>query len=172
MVTVYCLTLAGIIILERVLELKIADKNKSRTLEMGAQEFGSNHYPLFFILHTGWLLGWIYEALVNNMLSDYWYMWLVIFLLSEALRYWCIKSLGPFWNTRILVVPGADIVNRGPYRFVSHPNYIAVSLELFSVPMVFGAWVTALVALCMNTVLLLGVRIPEEERALKLLNQS
>lgn len=169
MVTIYCITLAGFIILERLLELMLAARNKSRMLAMGAQEFGRNHYPLFFVLHTGWLLGWIYEALVYDSLNRYWYIWIAIFILAEVLRYWCIKSLGTFWNTRILVLPGAKVVRCGPYRFISHPNYVAVTLELLSVPLVFDAWMTALVAVCINAVLLLGIRIPKEEEALRLL---
>lgn len=172
MVTFYCIALAIFIVLERLLELRIAVRNRAKMLAMGAQEFGRSHYPLFFVLHAGWLLGWIYEAMLNATLNNYWYVWISLFFLAEALRYWCITSLGHFWNTRILVVPGAKIVCRGPYKFISHPNYLAVSLELFSVPLIFGDWTTALAAVCLNAVLLLGIRIPEEEQALKLLKQS
>ncbi|NJN94539.1 MAG: hypothetical protein HC875_10810, partial [Anaerolineales bacterium] len=128
------------------------------------------HYPLFFVLHTGWLIGWIIEARWRGAkLSRFWAGWLALFGAAQGLRYWCIASLGRYWNTRILVIPGAAPVRRGPYRFLAHPNYLAVALELLSVPLVFGAWISALIATALNAALLLGVRIPAEEKALHLL---
>lgn len=93
-------------------------------------------------------------------------MALALFLLVQPLRYWAIFSLGPFWNTKILIVPGARIVGRGPYRYVSHPNYVVVVVEILMFPLIFGAWVTALVFTLLNAVVLY-IRIREENRALR-----
>lgn len=151
-------------------DLYVADRNRKWVLEAGAQEFGSKHYPLFFILHLGWLMGWIGEvSFYGSSLSELWYLWFGIFVAALGLRYWCITSLGKYWNTRILVVPGIRLIRTGPYRFLRHPNYIVVALELVSVPMIFGAVITASIATVMNAYLLLGIRIPAEERALRLM---
>lgn len=93
--------------------------------------------------------------------------WLVLWLASQGVRYWVMHTLGRLWNTRILIVPGAARVRRGPFRFVKHPNYLAVALELLSAPLSVGALRTAVVFSLLNAALLLGVRIPAEERALR-----
>jgi methyltransferase len=161
-------TLLGLIILQRLLELRLAARNWAWALAAGAQEFGAGHYPLFFLLHTGWLVSWAGEALARGpRLSGDWSLWLALFGLAQALRYWAITSLGRRWNTRILVIPGELPVRRGPYRWLNHPNYLAVALELATVPLIFGAWLTALIASLLNALLLLGIRIPAEEKALR-----
>lgn len=152
---------------QRLLELRLARRNLAWALKRGAQEYGREHYPLFFLLHVGWMLGWCFEGSSRGGLSPLWGLWLAAFILAQLLRYWAIASLGPYWNTRILVIPGAERVRKGPYRFLPHPNYLAVALELLSLPLVFGAWVSALVATVLNAGLLLGIRIPAEERALR-----
>jgi methyltransferase len=156
------------IVAQRLLELRVAKRNEAWAREQGAKEYGAGHYPLFFILHTGWLLAWPAEAwLTGPALADCWWLALAVFVGAQGLRYWAIRSLGQRWNTRILVLPGLPLVTRGPYRFVSHPNYVAVCLELASVPLVFGAWWTAAIASVANLALLLGVRIPAEVAALR-----
>lgn len=165
--------MALLIIFQRLWELSKAKQNRIWALSAGAQEFGAWHYPFFFLLHIGWLIGWTVEASLGSpAVSEFWYLWLSLFAIAQVLRYWCIKSLGKSWNTRILVIPGAAAIRRGPYRFLSHPNYVAVAIELISVPMIFGAGITATIATFLNAALLLGIRIPEEERALKLLKQA
>ena len=139
-------------------------------MAQGAIEFGASHYPLFFILHTAWFVAWIAEARITAQLSGIWPLWLVLFMGAQLLRYWCIASLGYHWNTRILVIPGHKAVHKGPYRFVSHPNYIAVAMELLCVPMMFGAAITAAVFTILNAALLLFIRIPEEAKALRRLS--
>lgn len=167
MVTVYSLILAGIIGCERLFEIGLAERNKKAALALGAREFGSGHYYLFFLLHTAWLIGWLYEAQVSGIISRFWYIWFGLFILAEMLRYWCIFSLGPCWNTRILIVPGQVRINRGPYRIMNHPNYLAISVILLSVPLVFEAYITAIIAMLANAVLLLRIRIPIETQALQ-----
>jgi len=163
----------GFIICQRITELYIGRCNEKWATKVGGQEFGKSHYPLFFLLHIGWLVGWVLEFHLNGAgISEGWYFWLSLFVLAQGLRYWCIISLGQLWNTRILVIPGMVRVKKGPYRFLNHPNYIAVAVELFSVPLLFDATITAVFATLLNGALLLGIRIPEEEKALQLLRVS
>jgi methyltransferase len=96
--------------------------------------------------------------------ARWWPFWLAVLALAEALRAWVLVSLGPYWTTRILVVADAKPVTAGPYRFIRHPNYVAVAAEVFAIPMLCGAWVTAAVFSVANAVVL-AVRIREEERA-------
>lgn len=118
-------------------------------------------------LHASWLLSTLVEGLLRGPdLPAYWPLPLAAFLLVQPLRYWAIFSLGDNWNTRILVVPGTKLVRRGPYRYLKHPNYLVVVMEILSFPLVFGAWITALVFSALNA-LLLYVRVREEDRALR-----
>ena len=160
---------AGFLVVQRIGELYIARLNRKWSLEQGAVEFGARHYPLFLILHTGWFIGWVTEALKINMISPFWPAWLALFIAAQGLRYWCILTLGRQWNTRILVIPGYKAVRRGPYRYLPHPNYLAVAIELIAIPMLFGAVLTAFVSTVLNAALLFLIRIPEEEKALRLL---
>jgi methyltransferase len=157
----------GVVVVQRLTELRRARRNEGRARERGASEHGAGHYPAFFVLHVGWLVGWVSEAWLRGpSLSEAWLAWAAMFGGAQVLRYWAILTLGPRWNTRILVFPGLEPIARGPYRWLRHPNYVAVALELCAVPMVFGAWITAAVFSILNAALLLGVRIPAEERAL------
>lgn len=168
----FIMLMAGLISLQRLLELRLAARNRERAMRAGAHEFGAAHYPLFFLLHIGWLLSWPAEAWRRRSPGPGWPLWLGLFAAAQGLRYWAIASLGPSWNTRILVIPGAPRLRRGPYRWLQHPNYLAVVLELASAPLIFGAWLTALTASVLNAVLLLGLRIPAEEAALQSLDQG
>lgn len=155
------------VVLQRLSELVIARRNAHWVRRRGAQEFGAAHYPLFFVLHTGWLVAWPLEAWLRGpRLAEGWGVALGVFVAAELLRYWAIGSLGRRWNTRILVLPGEPLVREGPYRLLAHPNYVAVVLEVAAVPLMFGAWWTASVVSLLNLGLLLGVRIPAENRAL------
>ena len=153
---------------QRAAELRLARSNELRAREAGAREFGARHYPLFFVVHGAWLVMWVSEALRGGpQLGPGWQVWLALFLSAQGLRYWAITTLGPRWNTRILVLPGVAPVTDGPYRWLRHPNYGAVVIELAALPLVFGAWHTALVIGLANLTLLLGVRVPAEARALR-----
>jgi len=164
--------MALLIISQRIFELYIARGNRVWALAAGAQEFGAWHYPLFFLLHIGWLVGWVVEfSLSGSSVSELWYLWLSLFMIAQGLRYWCMVSLGRLWNTRILVIPHGAPICKGPYRFLRHPNYLAVAIELISVPLIFGAVITAILATFFNAVLILGIRIPQENIALGLLKQ-
>ena len=161
------LAMAVLLAGERMAELALAHRNRQWLTALGAVEYGRQHYYLFFLLHGCWFAGWLSESLTRAGLHELWPLWLALFAGSQVLRYWSIRSLGRNWNTRIFVVPGATMIRRGPYRYLPHPNYLAVAGELFTVPMLFGAWMTAVLATAANGALLLGVRIPQEEEALR-----
>ncbi len=156
--------LLAVLVVQRALELRLAKRNEAWAREQGAKEFGARHYPAFFILHGGWMLGWLFES---EALPPGWWAWALVFAAAQGLRYWAIGTLGQPWNTRVLVLPGRAPIVAGPYRFLPHPNYLAVALELAAVPLVVGATWTAVIASVLNAALLLGVRIPCEMRALR-----
>jgi len=118
-------------------------------------------------IHALWLVSTLAEGLLRGPeFPGWWPVPLALFLLAQPLRYWAILSLGENWNVRILVVPGRKLVRRGPYRYFPHPNYVAVVMEVFAFPLIFGAWISALVFTVLNAAFLY-VRIREEQRALR-----
>lgn len=159
-----------LVALERLAELVVSQRNVSWSMERGGQEYGRGHYPAMVVLHIGLLVG----ALVEVHIADRPVIWalavpmLILVVAAQALRWWCIVSLGPRWNTRIVIVPGLPRVARGPYRWLAHPNYVAVVVEGFALPMVGSAWITALCFTTLNAALL-RVRIRAENQALSLL---
>lgn len=156
----------ALVAVQRLLELALSKRNERRARARGAVERGRGHYPFMVALHAGWLLSTLIEGLLRGPdLPAYWPLALAAFLIVQPLRYWAIHALGDSWNTRILVVPGAKLVRRGPYRYLKHPNYVVVVVEILSLPLIFGAWTTALVFSALN-VALLYARIREEDRAL------
>jgi methyltransferase len=156
----------GLVSLQRLLELVLSRRNERMLRARGAVERGQGHYPLIVTMHASWLVSTFVEgALRGPELPAFWPVPLALFLLVQPLRYWAIFSLGEYWNTRIFVVPGAELVRRGPYRYFKHPNYVVVVVEILTFPLIFGAWTTALVFSILNAILL-SVRIKEENRAL------
>jgi methyltransferase len=156
----------GCVALQRLLELRLSRRNERLLRARDAIERGRGHYPLMVALHALWLLSMLIEGLLRGPgLPALWPIPAALFLLVQPLRYWSIRSLGDYWNTRILVVPNAKLVARGPYRYLRHPNYVVVAVEVATFPLIFGAWVTALVFSVLNAALLF-VRIREENRAL------
>ncbi len=130
-------------------------------------EWGKGHYFFIVGLHSLWLVSTFVEGLLRGpVFPVYWPAALVLFLLVQPLRYWAILSLGESWNTKILVVPGAKPVRGGPYRYLNHPNYVVVVVEILTFPLIFGAWLTALVFTLLNAAVL-RLRIREENRALR-----
>lgn len=154
--------------LERLVELAISRRNLAWALRRGGVEEGRGHFPVMVALHTGLLLACLVEvvALDRPFVPALGWAMLVLLLLTEATRAWVIATLGRQWNTRVVVVPGMRRVTSGPYRWMSHPNYVVVAVEGVALPLVHTAWVTALVFTALNAALLLLVRIPAEERAL------
>jgi methyltransferase len=165
------LVLLGATAAERIVELVLSARHARAAFARGGVEYGRAHFPALVALHVGLLLACAAEVVLGGRPFLPWLGWpmLALVLLSQALRYWCIATLGQQWNTRVIVVPGAGRVSGGPYRFLPHPNYVAVVVEGVALPLVYTAWITALVFTVVNAVLLVGVRIPVEERALKAL---
>ncbi|AQQ52002.1 isoprenylcysteine carboxyl methyltransferase family protein [Planococcus lenghuensis] len=165
--------LVVIVIAQRLLEVLYARANEKWMKEKGAIEAGASHYKWIVLLHVLFFAALLLEVLwLDTERLPVWQFFLVLFIIAQILRVWALVSLGRFWNTKILVLPGADRVQRGPYRWLPHPNYIVVALEIFSLPLIFGAWRTAVTFTIANALLLLLVRIPAEEKALELLNDS
>ncbi|MCG6116115.1 MAG: hypothetical protein MEQ84_13045 [Mesorhizobium sp.] len=147
--------------LSRLVELLISRRNTERLLAAGAREHAPEHYPLIVLLHGAWLAGlWL---LAWDADAHPW--WLAVFILLQGLRIWVLLSLGRRWTTRIIVLPGMPLVRIGPYRFVSHPNYLVVIGEIAVLPLVFTMPVYAIVFSLLNAVLL-TVRIRAENRAM------
>jgi methyltransferase len=156
-----------LVAIQRLLELLYSRRNERRLLARGAVERGSGHYPVIVAIHSLWLVSTLVEGLLRGPEPPAWWpVPLAAFLLVQPLRYWAILSLGENWNTRVLVVPGGKLVRRGPYRYFSHPNYVVVAVEILTFPLIFGAWITAVVFSLLNTALLY-VRIRTENRALR-----
>jgi len=154
--------------LERLAELVVSNRNAAWSLERGGRETGQGHYPFMVVLHSGLLVGMLVEAWVRRPDVPAALAWsmLALAIASQALRWWCITTLGPRWNTRVIVVPGLAPVTGGPYRFFRHPNYVAVVVEGVALPLVHGAWITAVVFSILNAALL-TVRIRVEDEALR-----
>jgi methyltransferase len=152
---------------ERLLELVISRRNARLALARGGVELGRRHFRVMTLLHGSLFVACAAEVVLleRAFVPALGYPMLALALAAQGLRYWAIRSLGRCWNVRVIVVPGERAVARGPYRFVRHPNYLAVVLEMAAVPLVHGAYVTALVYSALNAVLL-AVRIRCEERAL------
>jgi methyltransferase len=154
------LAFIAFLLLQRGAELVIARRNTRHLLARGAVEHGAAHYPLIVTMHAAWLLaiaafGW------SNPISP---AWLAAFAVLQVLRLWVLASLGSRWTTRIIVLD-EPLVARGPYRWVSHPNYLVVIAEIAVAPMVLGQWAVAAVFTILNA-LVLRIRIREEARAL------
>lgn len=155
------------VILQRLIELLIARRNEKWMLGQGAFEVGASHYPIMVTMHLAFFVTFLLEVVaLGRTLSPFWILLLIIFLLTQTARIWCLLSLGKFWNTKIIILPGADVVRRGPYRWLRHPNYLIVSIELLVLPLLFGAYFTAILYSLLN-IWMLSVRIPAEEKALK-----
>ncbi len=153
----------GLVAAQRVWELQLADRNTKQLLAEGAVEVGANHYPLFVALHASWLAA---IAIVTPWTMVPNLGWLALYVVLQFGRLWVISTLGRFWTTRIITLPGAPLEMRGPYRFVRHPNYIVASLEILVLPLVFGQVWIALVWSVANA-LLVAWRIRVEDGALQ-----
>lgn len=159
--------LVALVGLERLAELVVSQRNARWSLDRGGVEVGRGHYLPMVVLHTGLLVGALVEVWLRRpeavpVLAG---TMLALVVASQALRWWCIATLGRQWNTRVIVVPGLSLVRRGPYRWLPHPNYVAVVVEGFALPLVHSAWITAAVFTVLNAALL-TVRIRVENAAL------
>ncbi|MGB3481637.1 MAG: isoprenylcysteine carboxylmethyltransferase family protein [Mycobacterium sp.] len=156
-----------VITAERLAELLVSQRHATELLRRGGIEYGRRHFPVMVGLHVALLAGCWVEPIVLN--RDFipvlgWSM-IVIVLAANALRWWCIATLGTRWTARVIVIPGLPLVNTGPYRWFSHPNYVAVVVEGAALPLAGSAWITAAVFTTLNAALL-AVRLRCETRAL------
>lgn len=159
--------LVALVGLERLAELVVSTRNAAWSLARGGVETGRGHYPVMVVLHTGFLVAMLVEAVVRQPVVPGWLAWsmLLLVLAAQGLRWWCIATLGRRWNTRVIVVPGLPPVTTGPYRWLRHPNYVAVVVEGVALPLVHACWITA-VAFTVANAALLTVRIRVENTAL------
>lgn len=156
-----------IVIMQRLVELFIAKRNEKWMKSQGAFEAGASHYPYMVAMHVLFFISLIMEVIVlDRDLSPIWPLFLAIFLLAQVLRVWCLSSLGKYWNTKIIVLPNAKVVRKGPYKWIRHPNYVIVATELIVLPLLFSAYFTAILFTLLN-IWMMSVRIPAEEQALK-----
>jgi len=154
--------------MERLAELVVSKRHAAWAFSRGGVEYGRRHYGVMVVLHTALLVGAVVEVWWQDrpFLPALGWPMLALVLASQALRWWCIRTLGRQWNTRVIVVPGLPLVSRGPYRLLRHPNYVAVVAEGLALPLVHTAWVTAALFTVLNAALL-TVRIQVEDRALQ-----
>jgi len=159
--------LVALVALERLAELVVSKRHARWAFARGGTEYGSGHYPFMVVLHSGLLVACLVEVvgLDRPFVAVLGGSMLALVAASQALRWWCIASLGGRWNTRVIVVPGAPLVTTGPYRWWRHPNYVAVVVEGAALPLVHSAWLTALGFTLLNAALL-SVRIRVENEAL------
>ena len=151
------------VIVQRLAELVYANANTRRLLAEGGREFGQKHYPLFIVLHGGWLIAialFAQPAAAPNLVL------LIAFIASQALRFWTLASIGRWWTTRIISAAHFPRVKKGPYRFVPHPNYMVVVIEIALLPLLLGAPFVALAFSGANA-MLLAWRIRVEAQVLK-----
>lgn len=163
----FCALIAAVAV-ERLFEMSLAKRHAARLVSRGGYAVGDGHFPWMVALHTSLLLAAPLEVvlLARPFSPPLGFAMLAVVLATMALRYWVIHTLGDRWTTRVFVVPGEAPVTGGPYRFLRHPNYLAVVLEVAALPLVHGAWLTAIVFSLLNA-WLLGVRIRVEEEALR-----
>jgi methyltransferase len=156
------LVIVGLVALERIAELIYAHRNTRGLLSAGAEEVGRGHYPLIVLLHLAWLLSVYYFA--DKNMPPVW-GWIAFYAALQGLRYWAIASLGRYWTTRIITLSNAPLVTRGPYRFMRHPNYLVVILEILALPLAFGELQVASIFSWFN-VILIAWRVRIETKAL------
>ena len=152
----------ALVVLQRAGELVLANRNTQKLKAQGAVEIGAGHYRFIVLLHMAWLMAVLW--MIPFPVVIYW-GWILVFLLLQALRVWVIASLGPYWTTRIISLPGMPLVKRGPYRFIRHPNYLVVAGEILVLPLAFGETLVAIVFSIANAAVLYW-RIRQEETGL------
>ena len=160
----------GATALERLVEVAVSRRNAAWSFARGGTEYGKGHFPAMVLLHTAFLVACPAEVWLLDRPFVPWlgFPLLILAVAAQGLRWWCITTLGPRWNTRVIIVPDLPRVTGGPYRFIRHPNYVAVVAEGIILPMIHTAWITALAFTILNA-WLLTVRIRCEDKALSAL---
>jgi len=155
------------VILQRLAELVVAKRNEKKLFSLGAVEYDCAGYKVIVAMHTLFFISLIgeYVFLQNGIgLSSFWIPLFIVFLFTQFIRYWALASLGKYWNTRIIILAGSPRIRKGPYKFLNHPNYVAVIIELLVIPLMFECYITALVFTLANLIVL--------KRRIKLENQA
>lgn len=158
---VFVVTLAS----QRLGELWLSRRNLARLAARGAVESHGGHFWMFVVLHSAYPVALVAEVLAGARPPSGWPLWLAVWVVAQALRAASMRALGERWNARIVTLPGVAPVTGGIYRWLAHPNYVAVALEFVSASLMFGAWRTAAAFSALNA-LAMAVRVPAEERAL------
>jgi methyltransferase len=154
------------IIIQRLAELIVAKQNEKWMKNHGGVEFGQKHYRVMVGLHSLFFLFFMGEvSYFKKELSPIWPLLVTFFILTQAGRVWALTSLGRYWNTKIIVLPNAKAIVKGPYKYLRHPNYVIVTLEFIIIPLLFQAYLSCIVFSLLN-IWILSIRIPEEEEAL------
>ncbi|MFD4927941.1 isoprenylcysteine carboxyl methyltransferase family protein [Peribacillus butanolivorans] len=157
----------ALIAIQRLVELYIAKQNEKQLKMEGAVEFGESHYRWMVLMHLSFFIVLTIEVMVyGRKIATLWPIWLTLFLIAQSGRVWVISSLGKHWNTKIIVVPNAEVVVKGPYKYFKHPNYLIVATEIIVISLLFNAYYTAIIFSLLNA-WMMAVRIPLEEKALK-----
>lgn len=164
--------LVALVACERLAELVVAKRNAAWSFARGAVEYGRAHFRVMTVMHTALLASCVAEVWAGHrrFVPALGLPMLAVVLASQALRWWCVRTLGPRWNTRVIVISGLPLVTGGPYRWLRHPNYVAVVAEVAALPLVHTAWITAIVFTLADAAVL-TVRVRCENRALALAGQ-
>ncbi|MDB5085557.1 MAG: isoprenylcysteine carboxyl methyltransferase [Bacilli bacterium] len=154
------------VVIQRLVELSIAKRNEAALKRAGAYEVGSSHYKWMVSIHVCFLLSLLLEVVFFHPKPAVWF-WIPLFFFigAQIVRVWVIRSLGRFWNTKIIILPNIEVVTKGPYKHLRHPNYLVVTIEICMLPLLFQAYITAIVFTLLNAIIL-SIRIPIEEKAL------
>lgn len=157
------------VIAQRMIELRIASSNERWMKDRGGVEIGEAHHKWFIIVHLLFFIAVFCEYQVKFMKFDvlpFYSIFFTAFIIAQLGRIWCIYSLGRFWNTKIIVLPKVALIKKGPYKYIKHPNYLIVFIELLVIPLMFGLYITALLFPFFH-LLLLTIRVPLENDALQ-----
>ena len=156
----------ALLVSQRFLELLLAKRNEQIVKSKGALEFDRDGYKYIVVTHVAFLISLVLEKFsLQRELDKFWVVFLLIFLIAQILRYWAISSLGVYWNTKVVVVPGSERVSTGPYKNFKHPNYVAVIAEIAVIPLIFSCYLTSILFSIVNLILVRR-RIEIEENAL------
>jgi len=158
----------SIVIIQRISELFLSNKHEIYLKSQGGIEYDKKGYKYIVVMHNLFFISLVLEFIfLKRVLNQYWEILIIIFILTQFLRYWAIISLGNRWNTKILVLPDSNLVKAGPYKYLKHPNYIAVIIELAVIPILFSCYYTTIVFSILNLIVL-NRRIRIEEEALNI----
>lgn len=157
----------GFVVIQRLIELIISKRNERWLLSRGAKEFGNKHYKFIVLMHICFFISMFIEYSLQRYheINTINYLFLVFFIILQLMRVSVLISLGKYWNTKIYRIPGEKLVDKGLYKYIKHPNYVIVICEIFSLPMIFNLYFTAIIFSVFNSLLLI-IRIKEENKVL------